>query len=154
MSLVIPPDANASSSLQQCFANETTASSPTTPRTTLNSDNIDIPKHCWTRRLDEPLPPPSLHTFSRPPILEALSLLPVAARVGRYILSERKQSREPIFDLSGLTLSPPNPGPHGGVPLGGIGSGSIGRSFDGTFRRLCLHPNRCTMYTFASPFIF
>lgn len=126
-----------------------TADSPTA-QIIINTNVADIPKHCWTRRLNEPLPPASLHTFSRPPILEALSLLPVAARVGRYILAERSQSREPIFDLSGLTLSPPNPGPHGGVPLGGIGSGSIGRSFDGTIRRVCLHPNR---YTLTKPYI-
>jgi hypothetical protein len=104
----------------------------------------DIPAHKWTRRLSEPDPDPQVHTFSRPPILEALSLLPVAARVGRsflsllisfillllslrYIWEERRMKREPIFDLNGVMLEPPKPGPYGGCPLGGIGGGCIGR---------------------------
>ncbi len=43
----------------------------------------EIPPESWSRKLSEPDPSPQIHTFSRPPILEALSLLPVAARVGR-----------------------------------------------------------------------
>jgi hypothetical protein len=107
----------------------------------------ELPEHRWTRRLSEPDPDPLVHTFSRPPILEALSLLPVAARVGRwfpqrlttphgspsaflwcrYIWEERKMKREPIFDLNGVMLEPPKPGPYAGCPLGGIGGGCIGR---------------------------
>ena len=43
----------------------------------------NLPKHKWTRNLNEEEPINSIHTFSRPPFFEALSLLPVAARVGR-----------------------------------------------------------------------
>lgn len=53
----------------------------------LNSSSLDpqgmLPSHKWTRKLSDPEPDPLVHTFSRPPILEALSLLPVAARVGK-----------------------------------------------------------------------
>ena len=59
------------------------------------------PQHTWIRRLDAPEPARSVHTFSRPPVMEALSLLNVAARVGMYISAERFNQREPIFDLNG-----------------------------------------------------
>ena len=83
-------------------------------------DDAVIPDDVWWRKLDAKDPPASVHTFSRPPILEALSLLPVAYRVGSYIYGERQNGREPIFDLSGIALEPPNPGPHAGVPCGGL----------------------------------
>lgn len=102
----------------------------------------NIPSYTWNRHLDAPEPSSNVHTFSRPPILEALQLLPIAYRVGSYISNERSQKREPIFDLNGIALEPPNPGPYGGVPCGGIGGGSIGRGFRGEFRRWSLHPGR------------
>ena len=101
-----------------------------------------IPANTWTRRLDAAEPSSSTHTFSRPPIMEALSLLPIAYRVGTYISNERSKGSEPIFDLSGLCLEPPKPGPHAGVPLGGLGGGCIGRGFKGEFRRWSLDPGR------------
>ena len=52
--------------------------------------------------------------------MEALSLLPVAYRVGGYLYEERRNGREPIFDLNGIGLEPPNPGPFAGVPCGGL----------------------------------
>ena len=99
-------------------------------------------RRCWRRGLGEKEPSDKVHTYSRPPALEALSLLPVAYRVGSYIQQELAQRKEPIFDLRGITLSPPNPGPYAGVPLGGIGGGSIGRGYRGDFRRWSIHPGR------------
>lgn len=96
----------------------------------------------WKRGLDAEEPDRNVHTFSTPPLLEILKLLPVAYRVGTYIHHERSNGREPIFDMSGIKLQPPNPGPYAGVPLGGIGSGSIGRGFRGDFRRWSLNPGR------------
>jgi non-lysosomal glucosylceramidase len=96
----------------------------------------------WVRKLDEPEPSARVHTFSRPPVLEALQLLPVAARVGSYIHTERQAGREPIFDLNGILLEPPTPGPYAGVPLGGIGSGCIGRGYRGEMRRWSVHAGR------------
>lgn len=100
------------------------------------------PSSSWTRKLDASMPSSSTHWFARPPLLEALSLLPVAYRVGSYIQEERSQNKDPIFDLSGFLLEPPNPGPHAGVPLGGIGSGCIGKGWRGDFNRWSLHPGR------------
>lgn len=96
----------------------------------------------WHRRLDATEPSRNVHKFSTPPVLEIMTLLPVAYRVGTYIYTERSNGREPIFDMSGIQLQPPNPGPYAGVPLGGLGSGSIGRGFRGEFRRWSLNPGR------------
>ena len=75
----------------------------------MKQDVHAIPQSCWSRKLEDPLPKNTVHAFSRPPILEALQLLPVAYRVGSYIAGERSAGREPIFDLNGITLSPPLP---------------------------------------------
>lgn len=109
-----------------------------------------IPRFTWRRNLSQPEPSRKVHTFSRPPVLEALSLLNVAARVGMYINGERARGREPIFDLRGIALEPPNPGPYSGVPLGGMGGGNIGRGYRGDFRRWSLFPgkyNHTTIHT-------
>ncbi len=71
-----------------------------------------------------------------------MSLLPVALRVKAYLGTERSHGREPIFDLNGNMMQPPNTGPYAGVPLGGIGGGSIGRGFRGDFRRWTLRPGK------------
>ncbi|CAM9631050.1 unnamed protein product [Chrysoparadoxa australica] len=101
-----------------------------------------VPEHCWVRKESEKLPSRKKHKPARPGALESLSLLPVGLRVGAYIRKERKAGRDPIFDLNGLTMDPPDPGPYGGVPLGGIGGGCIGRGFRGDFRRWNLWPGK------------
>jgi non-lysosomal glucosylceramidase len=58
------------------------------------------------------------------------------------VSAERRAGREPIFDLSGIDLHPPDPGPVAGVPLGGIGGGSISRGWKGDFNRWSLWPGR------------
>eukprot|EP00981_Chlorochromonas_danica_P001618 scaffold351_cov162-Ochromonas_danica.AAC.3 len=103
---------------------------------------MSIPNYSWSRRFDEKDPDGSIHTHFKPYVLEALSLLPVAFRVGSYVYNERSNGKEPIFDLNGITLSPPHPGPYAGAPLGGLGGGAIGRGFKGEFRRWSLHPGR------------
>ena len=100
------------------------------------------PLNTWQRKLHEPEPKSSIHKCSRPPCIEVVNLLPIAYRVSNYINEEKRNERNPIFDLSGIALEPPKPGPHGGVPLGGLGSGSIGRGFKGEFRRWSLRPGR------------
>lgn len=56
---------------------------------------------------------------------------------------ERAQGKVPIFDLNGCLLSPPNPSAaRGGVPLGGMGSGSMTRGVDGLFGRWCMEPGK------------
>ncbi len=101
-----------------------------------------IPKYSWTRKFDDKEPDSSLHRPNKPPLKEIIKLLPIAYRVSSYIANEERNKREPIFDLRGLALRPPNPGPHAGAPLGGIGCGCIGRGFKGEFRRWSLHPGK------------
>ena len=62
--------------------------------------------------------------------------------MGQYVNGERKEGRDPVFDLNGLMLQPPSPGPYAGVPLGGLGGGCIGRGFRGDFRRWNLNPGK------------
>jgi hypothetical protein len=102
----------------------------------------DIPIHTWNRRFDEKEPDSSVHSPSIPPWYDIVKLLPIAYRIRSYVNHERSHKREPIFDLNGLTLQPPNPGPYAGVPLGGIGCGSIGRGYRGEFRRWSLYPGK------------
>ena len=101
-----------------------------------------VPPNVWSRSLDQPDPDPNVHNHFKPYFLEALSLLPVAFRIGSYIHNERSNGKEPIFDLNGLLLAPPHPGPHAGVPMGGLGGGAIGRGFKGEFRRWSLQPGK------------
>jgi non-lysosomal glucosylceramidase len=103
-----------------------------------------VPTYAWSRSFDAPEPSSSVHAQFKPYFFEALSLLPVAYRVGSYVYNERSNGREPIFDLHGITLAPPHPGPHAGAPIGGLGGGAIGRGFKGEFRRWSLHPGTST----------
>ena len=63
-----------------------------------------IPQYVWTKRLDEAEPSRSVHTFSRPPVLEALGLLNVAARVGMYISGTYRTLSSLHFLFSYLTI--------------------------------------------------
>jgi hypothetical protein len=63
-----------------------------------------IPKLAWRRNFNAAVPDKSVHNFSRPPVLDIISLLPVAMRVHSYIYNERSSGREPIFDMSGIGL--------------------------------------------------
>ena len=69
-------------------------------------------------------------------------LIELVPHSGSYISNERRNNREPIFDLNGIGLEPPNPGPHGGVPCGGLGGGAIGKGFRGGFNRWSLFPGK------------
>lgn len=58
------------------------------------------PHPSWTMPLSRAPPNPEVHAFARPPMLEALRMLPIAARVGAHIFGERRAGREPIFDMN------------------------------------------------------
>lgn len=73
-----------------------------------------------------------------PFINEIIHLLPLAYRMREYIKSCNKKKELPIFDLDVNSLSPPQPGPYSGCPLGGLGCGSIGRGGRGDFNRFNL----------------
>ena len=47
-------------------------------------------------------------SFSRPPLYEVITLLPVALRVHHYLYQQRRaDDSPPIFDLMGISLEPP-----------------------------------------------
>lgn len=71
-----------------------------------------IPKYSWTRKFDDKEPESSVHSPGVPPWYEIIKLLPIAYRISSHIAHEKRNKREPIFDLNGVALQPPNPGPH------------------------------------------
>lgn len=69
---------------------------------------------------------------------EMLELAPIGYRLGRHFIRESAKGKTTFIDPTRQhTLSCP------GVPLGGIGAGSIGRSFTGDFQRWQLFPGVC-----------
>ncbi|KAG6508070.1 non-lysosomal glucosylceramidase-like isoform X1 [Zingiber officinale] len=70
---------------------------------------------------------------------EKLKLAPLGIRLGRQIIEETAKGQvaaiDPLKKRTGITCQ--------AVPLGGIGSGSIGRSYKGDFQRWQLFPGLC-----------
>ncbi|CAI0378394.1 unnamed protein product [Linum tenue] len=91
----------------------------------------------WQRKLNSELVP--LKQF-RLTLSEIVQLAPIGIRLLSYVREESAKGRGGFFihpfAKRHLTTS------HG-VPLGGIGSGSIGRSFRGEFQRWQLSPGKC-----------
>jgi len=98
-------------------------------------ESLSIPSCAWSRRLDETLPTPGVPAIPTSPRF-LIQMLPVILRLRRFI----KQQTEANFDPLNMMMNAPLPGPHQGVPLGGIGCGSIGRGWRGDFRRWQLRP--------------
>jgi non-lysosomal glucosylceramidase len=96
----------------------------------------DVPKFAWKRRLNQTLDEPGVP--KRLPIFDALDMAPTLLRLRSYVNSEREAGREPASD----PFHPLNPGPVGGVPLGGLGGGSIMRGWQGDFSRWQLQPGK------------
>ena len=93
-----------------------------------------VPRCAWTRRFDESVP-----RQGRPigPTLSLLvEMLPTIFRLIRHTLRERKQGREVIFDPTRSIKASPEMG----VPLGGLGGGTITRGWRGGFVRWQLRP--------------
>ena len=93
-----------------------------------------IPAIAWTRRLDQELERPG-HPSRLMGLRLFLQMLPVFFRMRAYA---RRQGNRDFDPLNAVT--PADPGPRQGVPLGGIGGGSIGRGWRGDFRRWTLRP--------------
>ena len=94
----------------------------------------------WTKRLSAPNP---VCRFARPPMGEVVLLLPIAYRLSNLIAEERYNgSNNVIFDMDGLMLEPPSTGAYFGVPVGGLGTGAMGRGYTGEFRRFSLDPGK------------
>ena len=98
------------------------------------TDPFDIPPSSWQRRLDAQLPSPG-----RPSNL-TLRALPLRQMpfILRRIAAGARQRRAAGWDPEDILFTASarrGPGPHQGVPIGGIGSGAIGRGWQGDFRR-------------------
>ncbi|HEY43459.1 MAG TPA: hypothetical protein G4O11_05690 [Anaerolineae bacterium] len=94
-----------------------------------------IPEAAWKRRLDQKLEKPG-----RPYNLLSLRILiqeiPMILRFRSQLKRDRAARRKPVIDIFNTLRT----GPTMGVPLGGIGAGSITRGWRGEFRRWQLRP--------------
>eukprot|EP01132_Coremiostelium_polycephalum_P010051 gene10051-12320_t len=88
----------------------------------------DIPHYSWARRLDHNFPD---HKQFQVSIWQGLKLMGLGYRMWKYVKKELTSGRLPIMDPFNI----PKPGPLMGVPIGGIGSGSITRGWKGDFVR-------------------
>ncbi|KAF2076803.1 hypothetical protein CYY_001880 [Polysphondylium violaceum] len=88
----------------------------------------DIPHYAWSRRLDQNF---ADHKQFNVSIWQGLKLMGLGYRMWKYVKKELTAGRLPIMDPFNL----PKPGPIMGVPIGGIGSGSINRGWKGDFVR-------------------
>lgn len=95
---------------------------------------VEIPKCAWRRRLDQVLEKPGRPKRASPG--NVLPLVPMILRMWGDVNRERRAGRAPLMD----DFRPLDPGPDGGVPLGGIGGGTIMRGWRGDFRRWQMQP--------------
>ncbi len=99
------------------------------------SSSDKIKSYAWKRNLAEPInrrPKPMRIT---PKFL--WHMLPGMVRIRRWARQQRCQGRKPLFDL---VMSSFKVVPDKGVPLGGLGCGTIGRGCRGDFNRWALKP--------------
>ncbi len=109
--------------------------------------SIEPPACAWKRCFDAPKLPKEFKDFTPSGFWEVLRLLPLAYRIASYVCEEKDAHRTPIFDLRLPGLKPPERKADQGVPLGGIGSGSLTRSYQGEFNRSDIHPGYCRSET-------
>ena len=95
---------------------------------------FSIPAISWQRRLNAVLAAPGKPT-SMMSLTNLMHMLPMIIR----IMAQSRKSVDAGFDPIN-TANPQAPGPEMGVPLGGIGGGSITRGWRGGFRRWQLRP--------------
>nr|MBN1228474.1 bile acid beta-glucosidase [Anaerolineae bacterium] len=101
----------------------------------------DIPQSAWTRRLDAELEYPGRPM--RGSLSLVLDMLPTIIRLIRESRKLRATGREPVMDF----FKSLDPGPVFGVPLGGIGGGSVTRGWQGDFNRWQMQPG---VYTYGT----
>ncbi len=96
--------------------------------------SMQIPVQAWTRRLDQILDVPGKPSRNLS-LKILLKMLPAIIRIQRNAKKEKEAGFDPmnVMDSKG-------PGPGQGVPLGGLGCGSIGRGWRGDFSRWQLRP--------------
>ncbi|BFI11966.1 non-lysosomal glucosylceramidase [Marchantia polymorpha subsp. ruderalis] len=104
----------------------------------LESDPGAPPKKAWRRKLN--CTAGFLKEFSVT-FMEAIKMIGLGLRLLAYVRSERAQGRVPPIDP--YNKGSTRPSACHGVPMGGMGGGSIGRGFRGEFRRWQIIPGLC-----------
>ncbi|KAF5452152.1 hypothetical protein F2P56_027182 [Juglans regia] len=110
-------------------------------RTTLQLFDFDSsapPAHAWRRRLNSHAN--ILKGFSIT-FMEAIRMVQLGIRLWSYIRKEASYGRKAPIDP--FTRESCKPSASQGVPLGGMGSGSISRGFRGDFRQWQIIPGIC-----------
>jgi non-lysosomal glucosylceramidase len=92
-------------------------------------------KYAWKRKFDAPSPQPIQPIKITPKLI--VEMLPVLGRILKLEKNLKKQGRRPFFDAvkSSYPVIPVH-----GVPLGGLGGGTITRGWRGDFTRWQMHP--------------
>uniref|UniRef100_A0A2P2KU55 Non-lysosomal glucosylceramidase n=1 Tax=Rhizophora mucronata TaxID=61149 RepID=A0A2P2KU55_RHIMU len=98
-------------------------------------DSAAPPKHAWRRRLNSHAN--ILKEFSVT-FMEAMKMVRLGIRLWTYVREEASQGRKAPIDP--FTRESCKPSASQGVPLGGMGSGSISRGFRGEFRQWQIIP--------------
>ncbi|CAL9041064.1 unnamed protein product [Musa banksii] len=102
----------------------------------VNHDNGQPPSLTWQRKVNDKGHQLSEFTLT---MREKLKLAPLGIRLGRQIVEDIARGQvaviDPLKKRIGMSCQ--------GVPLGGIGVGSIGRSYRGDFQRWQLFPGVC-----------
>uniref|UniRef100_A0A0D6QSI8 Non-lysosomal glucosylceramidase n=1 Tax=Araucaria cunninghamii TaxID=56994 RepID=A0A0D6QSI8_ARACU len=104
----------------------------------LESDHGAPPQQAWRRRLNSHAN--ILKEFSVT-FMEAMKMVRLGFRLWTYVKEERSQGRKAPIDP--FTRERCKPSASQGVPLGGMGSGSICRGFRGEFRHWQMIPGMC-----------
>ncbi|CAN8290131.1 unnamed protein product [Cochlearia groenlandica] len=95
-----------------------------------------LPPFSWERKLNSEAKTPSEFKLGK---RDHLHMFPLGYRLWRHTKEEAAKGRATIFDIFRKHHVT---GDHG-VPLGGIGAGSIGRSYKGEFQQFKLFPKVC-----------
>ncbi|KAL5990442.1 hypothetical protein ACLOJK_011342 [Asimina triloba] len=104
----------------------------------LEFDNAGPPRQAWRRRLNSHAN--RLKEFSVT-FMEAVKMLQLGIRLWSYVREEASHGRKAPIDP--FTRESCKPSASQGVPLGGMGSGSISRGFRGDFRQWQIVPGLC-----------
>ncbi|XP_009397909.2 uncharacterized protein LOC103982651 [Musa acuminata AAA Group] len=110
-------------------------------RATLQSLDFDggaPPDHAWRRRLNSHAN--RLKEFSVT-FMEAIRMMRLGVRLWSYVREEASHGRKAPIDP--FTREQCKPSASQGVPLGGMGSGSISRGFRGEFKHWQIIPGSC-----------
>lgn len=104
----------------------------------LDFDSAIPPEQAWRRKLDSHAS--ILKEFSIT-FMEAIKMIRLGIRLWSYVREEASHGRKAPIDP--FTRESCKPSASLGVPLGGMGSGSISRGFRGEFRHFQLVPGAC-----------